>query len=348
MMGKDFVRGSARGSVFFGCASALAFAALLWGCGDMADDGTPDDVADEEPVAATSEALTTLARYTDPTGTITVTYYVCGWSAVGSRPRATCTVPSADALVGGGVEIEGDNPDAMVFGSYPADTRTWVAESTTLVSANHRVRARAMGLRLSGVSAAALRNQTVITSQQSTLSFDSFAFAGSPMLGTVLAGGGGRVSSGSHLMYDSSLNIPCMFCEHNGWVARAKAHPYFPEAGRVTAYGIWLPECPSGFAGGCLVSRFGASSVTSPDGGYISHRDALPRSPSDITSNLVLTSLGGWIHSPDGAGRYLSQLYPYWSPSAAAPAGRVASTDHLIADPGILTAIFLVGLGVAE
>jgi hypothetical protein len=141
----------------------LGLALLGQGCAATGTDLSDADAAGEgEPVAVAESAITTLSTWSDWSGTVTVTLYSCGWSTAGTNPSASCTVPSTDAITGGGAVIQGNSiPGALLTESYPgADRRTWYVKSKDNSTAySHSIHAYAIGLRLAGVSAETLRSQ---------------------------------------------------------------------------------------------------------------------------------------------------------------------------------------------
>jgi hypothetical protein len=319
--------------------TAVFTALVAAGCGAI-DESLPGEPNQATDIGVVSQALVTkLSSQTDGSGLVTVNLYVCDWSAAEAHPSATCTVPSTDALVGGGAEVEGNAaPGGLLIASYPSSTRTWAVGSKDHVdSYPHRVRAYALGLQLSGVSGSQLRAQMTINSARGEAGALSEAYATDAPADSILVGGGARTTYtwAGHLLVDSEPYTS--FIELKGWAAISKDHNASDQSGYVRAYAIWLPRCPAGFSGGCLqnVPRVNDKKNVS---GYVTN--SLNR---DSNGAFAVTSVGGWASlGGAGAGRLLTDLYP------TKKGGSVASKDHNTVDASGFTRIVLVGLQATE
>ena len=314
----------------------LAAASVSIGCG-----GEVESVVAEPEVASETQAV---SRYTwtDWSGFVTVNLYICGWSARAENPTATCSVGSDELVVGGGAEIEGDGtPGAMVIWSSPRTEQSWTARSTSHVhSFPHRLRARALGLKLAGVSFEWLLDNLHVESPIGNTGALSGAFT-TPPADKVLVGAGAR-AGGNHLLVASR---PFVASGGLGWAVTSKQHlNQVRSDADITSF--WLPRCPEGFLGGCLESRvFAAGTVANVAAGYSSINGAVNNVDAFGTdcTGCALTSVGAEA-TYQGTGRVLTDLYPYLSPSTGGGGARVSSLDYGSIDPTGTTSLFLLGL----
>lgn len=272
-----------------------------------------------------SAAAVFATDFTDASGDVTIRLYTGPW-VYGAHNNTSVSVDSDFVLVGGGAEVDGmGHPGALLTGSYPdTNLQTWHANSKDHENSYpHYLRAYAIGLRLNGVTSTDLRNYMVLVTQSSTPSMFPNAVAALPP-GYLLVGGGARA-------YWSTQGILLTGSYPNAfqWVASAKAH-LKEDTGTVDAFaiGITSGNIP-GF--GSLTATYNITSTYSPSFSYSSVSVPTP-------TGWVLSSVGGQSQY-QGAGRLLSQLFPYPDPPAFSRLNaRATSKDHGKADAGYTSA----------
>jgi len=266
--------------------------------------------------------------FVDSSGAVTVRIKTCGWSASVSHPTATCSVDSDFVLIGGGAEVEGEGwPGALLTASYPsADLSTWIASSKDHWKGYaHRLRAYAVGLKLTGVSSVTLRNYMAFVSSQSGAAAHPSAVAELPP-GFKLVGGGARANySGQGIMLVASY--PDSF----QWVAEAKDHRR-ADSGTVDAYAIGITAGSIPGFGSIDTSSISASTWVST--GYGTADLSTP-------TGWVLASVGGAAQY-DSWGRLLTDLIPFIdAPTNIKQGSKVRSKDHEVADSGFTTSYLI-------
>jgi hypothetical protein len=304
-------------------AAALGLLASGAGCGL----DTGDDAVVSRQAALTSE------DFSDSSGLVHIRIKICDWSAPAQHPFATCTVDPDFVLVGGGAEVEGSaGGGGLLTLSSPCNKTTWGAGSADhVVAYAHRVRAYAIGMALSGMSAATLSSQVTITQQLSNPSHAPSAIA-QPSGNDVLLLSGGATSNPSggagQLLTGSFPAI-----SDTAWEATAKDHQV-SDVTTVTAFAISIPRCPAQWTAFKCLRAVSAFQQASSGSGY--------------AEMDVLTPAGGYAPIGigarafyNGAGRMLTDLFPTIGPLLNG--ATTFSKDHNIADPGA-TAVWARGI----
>jgi hypothetical protein len=212
----------------------------------------PMESSDQESVEETENFL-----ISDPSGTITISITQCAAVNVTRGTGFTsCGVASGFALVGGGATIQGSNhPGALLVESRPVkDAQTWFVTAKDHVTAtSYKIQAAAIGLKLSGVSADALRGMIQMRELVGTPGHSSVLVARPADLSDIVLGGGAQAegAAGKQLLVASrptysGPNQPAL-----GWQGISKDH-VSPDIGHVRAWVISMPACPPGYTGGCL------------------------------------------------------------------------------------------------
>ena len=319
-------------SIELGTWLATAIVAnALGGCGSQAGGATGNDSSEVpsevEHIGVTENAIAT-KTWTDPTGRITINVTQCDWVGPSQMPSDRhCAVPSDFARVGGGAEIEGSaQPGALLVASYPREPdHEWAVVSRDHVQPYpHRVRAYAIGMKLAGVSTAALRSMVqVFDSPASPLGELPSSTVSVPAGYIMLGGGGYVVSSGAGLFLTASYPS-----SDTSWTVSAKDHEVF-DRGNVFASAIGIPACPAGF-GGCLKSeRLQSSQIN--HSGYTNLLAGL--------SKEVFSCPGARV-TYTGAGRMLTDVYPLMNTTDMIAAAW--SKDHDIVDAGGQTSVYFM------
>jgi len=283
----------------------------------------------------------------DASGTITTRTYKCKLTGdffghAASSITATCPVEAGFVLVGGGAQVDlesGAQPGALVTASYPdAGLTTWTAKTKDHVELYpHRTRAYAIGLKLAGVSEAALRASAhyLMSTNASNVNHPVTSVAETNS-GYLVVGGGAKAnySGAGQLLWDTryftSATEP-----NGGWTASSKDH-WTADPGKVTAYAISIPRCPSGYSGGCLQT---SSRDWNSQQAYGYEGASIPAS-----STWLATSVGALARSSCSfgpcAGRLIADLYPVIDQNFG---GMTAWTkDHHVAEEGYTTARLLM------
>jgi hypothetical protein len=281
--------------------------------------------AGPESVGVTAEAARTTTFATDASGTISISVTQCD-AITGSGVQATaCPVPSGYALVGGGVEIlDSPNPGALLTATVPDfGNQRWIGRAKDhIVTQTYSVRAMAIGLKLTGVSASSLRGM---------MSFTSQSLSGSGTLGqtvTVPAGHvvlGGSAESSHTTPQRRFLTTSAPVCNNDphdscasapvtGWLGQTKDHIQGAE-GFVIVGVLSIPECPVGFSG-CLNSDVAHASVNSSTG----YQSAW------VQGTGTVTGIGAFLEWA-GDGRMLTDLWARMRPNGLVRA-YADSKDH--------------------
>jgi hypothetical protein len=255
------------------------------------------------PVEFESEDVSTNTEFLfDSTGTIEISVTKCAWTSNVTGPKSTtCPVKAGFVLVGGGAEIE-SNPvpnGAMLTGSYPnwgASPQTWVARAKDHnLPQKYRLRAAAIGLRLVGISQAALRNRISYTQPQLGTS-GALSTKEIPVPSGHIVLGGGAFASNLHLLVASRPKLGSSSTPQ-GWVAVSKDH-HAPDKNSVSAFLISMPPCITGW--GCVQTKWTHASTEGDEGGHKS-----------VTLEVAepITAVGAEaIYSGDG--RLLTDMWP--------------------------------------
>ena len=260
--------------------------------------------------------------FTDASGEVIVRVYTGPW-VYGQHNTTEISVDTDFVLVGGGAMIsQWANPDdllgqpgALLTASYPnSNFTTWHAASKDHGTAYpHYLRAYAIGMRLSGLSSVQLRSYMTMVQQTSSSGHHPTAVASVPP-GYLLLGGGARSNGSLARGLLLTASYPYSF---NEWGASAKDH-HFSEISTVDAFAIGIqPSIPG----------FGVLSVTYnniPTYAPTSYGVASIQAPT----GWVVSSVGGWAQY-SGAGRMLTDLFPYWEPSTNRLGAKAISKDHL-------------------
>ncbi|RYZ01620.1 MAG: hypothetical protein EOO73_34890 [Myxococcales bacterium] len=270
----------------------------------------------EEDVSSVQLGLalcpTGAACVTKSLGNLTVRYYTCGWSSLGQRNKATCTVDSDFVLVGGGAEIADDGaPGALLTGSYPSG-ESWIARSKDHEQAYpHRTRAYAIGLRIAGLSKSALQQsvKTKSFSSTGTVAHPSISYF-PPSNELILSGGAWTTYTGAGQLLTKSNRSS----GGTGWVAASKDH-VTSDPGGVDVYVTTILKRPIGTTIDLATDQATSESLSS-GGGY--------RSTTSISvDSSFVTGIGA---SDSGANRLLTDAYPS---SSARGGGTVTTKDHM-------------------
>jgi hypothetical protein len=301
------------GFVAFGCAM------------DVGGEGGGQQLSAEANLGTSQQALnacpanTTCFDYS--AGSVSARVYQCAWSVGSSNFQnhltAGCFVDTADfALVGGGAEIQGDPvPGGLLTVSMPNGNGWFAASKDHVDVGKHNLRAYAIGLRLSGYTAAQLRGQIHINSATSGSGHSVSAFAGIPAGELLLGGGAETLTTGAGQLLTNSYPASTTV-----WTASSKDH-VTSSTGFVTAYAISIPACPPNL-GYCLTSS-NSNWWSSTGTGYRS---------SSIANPAGWVTVGVGAHSSySGSGRLLTDIVPLMSGQGGVFG---SSKDHKVLDSG--------------
>lgn len=247
----------------------------------------------------------------DWSGTVHTAIFACKFvdslsAGSGSNAAtAACPVPEGYAIAGGGAEVQGFNqPGALLTANLPASPAAWFARSQDLaVSYPHRLRAWAVGLRITGLTGTQLRNLITFTDVTTPVGTAPAGFAFIPS-DHVLLGGGVVAPSGQYV----TRSFPS--ADTRFWVGHF-GNSVFSNPGSGIVRAISLPNClaqlgpcapPTGASFRLTSQMFGAGLSTSGTGYRIA-----AAANSDL--NAVVTVAGGGTSSP-GPGRFLTQVIP--------------------------------------
>lgn len=275
------------------------------GCGQADESGVEDVSQLSEGLAACPPNETCVTK---TLGNLTVRYYTGPWSASGQRQSEKCEVDSDFVLVGGGAEIDKDeSPGALLTASYP-EGDTWIARSKDhLTLYKHRVRAYAIGLRLAGLSKAALQ-KSVETTIHSTGPTAHPSIKFTPGAGKLILSGGAyaRYGGAGQLLTRTTHS-------GSGWISASKDH-VTSDPGYVDVFVTTILAQPIG-SNIRLATDYPTSTGISSGGGYRS-----------VTSISVDSSLVTGIGAADvGTNRLLTDAFPL---SSASGGGTVRTKDH--------------------
>lgn len=168
-------------------------------------------------------------------------------------------------LVGGGAEVEDSAAGGgLLTTNAPANTATWVASSKDHITGHsHRIRAYAVGMKLSGMTEATLRSLVTITRATSAVSNRPTASVSVPVGHNLLSGGAQVTYNGAGLLLTESYPSGDF-----AWRASAKDHQ-IADTGSITTAVISVPVCLNNLwpSGACLTPNRQSNSVSS-SGGY--------------------------------------------------------------------------------
>lgn len=316
--------------------AGILVAGALAGCASVPDGG--EDVGRVSSALDGGVGRTTLADYTDSSGTIHVRIYACPFDAVTpGHHDVSCSVDSDYAAVGGGATYSPAvsfsdaghlTEGAFISASYPStDGASWkVSYKDHLYSYSYAASAYVVGLKLNGISnlRSMLRYSFGSAASPSHLSeATARRFPGD----MVMVGGGAYVNyTGAGQM----LVVTQPVADASGWFARSKDHSISdPEI--VNAVTVNLPRCPSGF-GGCLEASVVGFVDTGINGtGFgVRQSSTFLRAPAGGL-NFVGTSVGG-AAGYSSWGRLLQVIAPSYQFGDAGPYVGVLSKDHDVAD----------------
>lgn len=286
------------------------FATLALACGLSACDLPPDET--EQVSGAVSWKFYAAGKFQTVIKT-------CDWSPVAAHPTASCDVDHGFVLIGGGAEVEGNTPNALLTGSFPdSDLRRWHASSKDhLVSWPHRVRAYAIGLMITSTDEATLRSQMRVVSVDSPRAAHPTATAQLPP-DFLMTGGGARVN----VVGAGSLLTESRPDGENQWKGSAKDHGISAPT-TISVSVIGMPRC---FFGDCFAvshRRTGSPPPGEPTG-FVSW--SFP-----TTTGYVPTCVGGQAQYT-GSGRLLTKLVPFATNGVSG--AFVQSKDHVYRSAG--------------
>ncbi len=340
------------GSIFLfsiaGCGAALA----------------PDEPA-SEAIERVSQQLvgTVIGSWNDWSGEVSVRLYRCPATFVSTGVnRATCSVDSDFALVGGGAEacsvdpgsgacptsnlqwnpgvlLAGSAPDlgrSPITGDFFSDKATWRATAKDhAVATGYWLRAYAIGMKLAGV--ADTRAEIFVSQPGSALDPNTARCAPKPPADFILVGGGAYTSwpngnPGELLKrtFPGNLGDKC-------WWGESTGNPFGSDPNNsVNVVSIGVRRCPNGFSG-CLTNGAFAWGEGNVPTGYTSSTSAVPTDQWWWAT----TSIGGEAaSSTSGIERFLTGLIP--STGNGQGAGTAWSKDHVNPAAGWNTAHLLV------
>jgi hypothetical protein len=275
-----------------------------------------------DSVENASAALSTSVHF-DPNGNkFAIEIKTCDWVGPGSNNVTTCGVDPGFMLVGGGAEVEGATPNALLYGSLPLNFNTWEARSKDhQVASPHRLRAYAIGLHVYGRSSDQLASQSQRLEATSVAAHHPSKTVDEPA-GFLFTGGGAVVqwTGPGALLTRSSLSAGIM--TPVGWTGTGKDHG-LATLSTIKVAAIAIPNCFT-FSDGnnvCFSRRFDEAS-TFVGTGYAN---------ASTPSVWAISGIGGWSQF-SGNGRLLTKLVPLTS--AGAPGVLAQTKDHQIASPG--------------
>ncbi|MEL6535928.1 MAG: hypothetical protein AAFQ98_10975 [Bacteroidota bacterium] len=294
------------------------------------DSTLPEPELDTQPSYEVGEAetesshkATTMGRFvtsgsgghfTDGSGTITTQVFWSLYESSGGKINGvTASVPADYVVVGGGASINyGTGGGAMITESRPdVNNRSiWVASSSDFHYPNeHQMWVYAVGMKISGVSAATLRQYTTVQLMGSQRSLNPDLTFGAPS-GYQLLGGGVKLLSNCH----NCLNIP-HFVQANYPV---NANQWNVESGHVDNY-VWNQI--EGYAIGIKsIPGYGSVEIGFFQQGASYNSGPTTHDYSDLPNGWVLAGAGGYTASED---RFIYRMQP-WNGGVS-----VESKDHM-------------------
>lgn len=294
-----------------GLVFAMMAVSPFTGCGT--DDATDD----------TTESHTELAS--DPTGAITVAITQCAATALKAGEQTqTCLVAPGFTFIGGGAQVESmPAPGDLLQESAPG-VLGWDARARDLVeSSPYTFRSAAIGLRLNGVSQAALNSMRVISHVDGPTGHLSTAVLGPPDSSFIVIGGGANSTAPSHQHYlVASMPITDGANRVIAWSATSKDHVN-SDLGHVTTFAVSIPRCPPGFTGGCLTTSVAAQGSDRGTGYRV----------TTMTNPGAVTGVGAQTLFTD-VGRLLTAIWPTDTGISNQTTLFVSSKDHIERDTG--------------
>ncbi len=287
-----------------------------------------NDVADAfGSVGVGCDTATKVFEQTDASGKVTVAFFE-RYSGVTSAHNTdfAVTVPADYVVIGGGGEGKETPQGNLLTASYPDSGLTsWlVSAKDHYVSDPVRLRAWAIGVKITGLTPAQVRSNLTVSTATSSYIAHPDVTATLPA-GYVLAGGGFKVNwSGA-----GNLGTASAPSGSSAWRVRSKDH-YVSSPATAQAYAIGLSSSIAG------IGTF-ASTVNTVLSGVVAH----PSTTATLASGYALTGCGAYVNW-GGAGNLLWKIKPL-SPSAGQAACNVASKDHLVSDP---TSIYGYAIGL--
>jgi hypothetical protein len=274
-------------------------------------------------VGANCNGVTKVFEQTDVSGKVTIAVFE-RYSDVASSHNTdfAVTVPADYVVIGGGAEGKESPQGNLLTASYPNSGLTaWLASSKDHKNADPvRLRAWAIGLKVSGLTAAQVRSYVNVTTATSALAAHPDVTATLPA-GYALVGGGIKVNwSGMGNLATASAPSGA-----SGWRVRSKDQIDSSPA-TATAYAIGFPTSIAG------IGTF-ASTVNSALSGVAQH----PSTTATLTSGYALTGCGAYTNWTT-QGSLLWKIKPQ-SPGAC----NVASKDHINAEA---TSIYGYAIGL--
>ncbi len=219
----------------------------------------------------------------------------------------------------------------LLTASHPDVTRNaWVVGTKDHLASNpHQIKAWAIGIKVAGLSRAALLSN--MRYQQVTSAVAAAPQAATPVvqISHMLLNGGfkvgpnavGNLGTASFPLYDPNLNT-------YRWSVGSKDHGVSSPAS-VTAYSIEMPRSINGI-GSFSVGWVGTASGTTPT----SHPVTVVGS---IIDGMLLVGCSGSATST-GPGQLLWKMRPFKDPVDGKNKCEVASKDHMYSSPGISNA----------
>lgn len=250
---------------------------------------------------------------------VTIEVRTCPESALKIRHGEPCAVSEGYVLIGGGATLSETDPDKGAFlkGSFP-NGNSWHAYSFGTPDDAHRITVYAVGLKLAGLSAAALQrhvNTYTVTSRKDNHPRDEATLPSDYQL---LSGGALVHDWGQYL----TASKPS---DDQRWYGEAKDH-LTPFLGVIAVYAIGIKRG--------VIEGFGEIETQTVAAGADAAAGTLGNAAVGAPSGWLLGGVGGHANwGPAGQGRMLVGLYPA-SPIVAAAFDR----DHLVGDDGRIVA----------
>ncbi|QSQ26458.1 peptidase M4 family protein [Pyxidicoccus parkwayensis] len=261
-------------------------------------------------------------RQTDASGKLTIAVFErYATSAAGINTNFAVTVPGDFVVIGGGGEGKESPQGNLLTASYPDSGLTsWLVSTKDHINADPvQVRAWAIGLKATGLTAAQLRSYLTVSTATSASINHPDVTATLPA-GYVLAGGGVRVNwSGWGNLATASAPSGA-----NAWRVRSKDHKEASPATAV-AYAIGINSSIPGVGTIGNVVNSGTSSVV-----------AHPSYSAGLSTGYALSGCGAFVNW-SGAGNLLWRIRPYNAGCS------VASKDHIDSSPASISG-YAIGL----
>ncbi|WP_437754856.1 hypothetical protein [Sorangium sp. So ce1389] len=218
---------------------ALSCGAVLSGCVMSADepaDEPADEQAPSEGEIATAEAALTgrLAEY--DIGDLTVRL-IEATSVKSIAPSVSYTAPLGWKILGGGATVNWSGYGNLLYASYPASNRTWIASAKSHTRVDETtVTLRVAIAQLSDGSPIPDSDHVIVSSRTTDPSATPGISVARPSSAWMMTGGGARVDwRGYGVLLTGSYPDGA-----TRWRATAKAHTEADDSGRITSYLIAL------------------------------------------------------------------------------------------------------------